>query len=213
VEPENGKVLWYKQLSPLIMSSVALGANNSVYVLAGGRYVYALDRKTGATLWSTEIAPYTREDFPTSTPVLRRSDELVLTFVYGDDAVPTGIVALNATGQQVWATRDVNGWISCTIAAAPNRMYLTNGGYFFGLNYTGHVVWKQPASPRSADPAAMVPAPSVVIGVDAYLVYGLNCSTGAQLWNFTQGGGAYNTPALCPCPPPSDLGSCAVSCF
>jgi uncharacterized repeat protein (TIGR01451 family) len=174
-------------------------ANGAVYV-GSIQFIYALNARTGALLWSHD------EIEVASSPAAANG------VVYVTAAGGANVDALDAgTGTLLW-TYTVPGQSSNIVsspAVANGLVYFgSDDGKVYALNAsTGAVLWSF-VTGRPVESSPAVANGVVYIGSDDGKVYALNASTGGVLWSFNTGssptdnnlsgifGGVRSSPAL-----------------
>lgn len=97
IQPENGKVLWEREMP---VTPMTLAADGKMVCLYDGAAVTALDQKTGKTLWSTQTVQMKRVGTGYSGPRLVMDEERIL-------LSPTGriIAFASDTGAILWSVK------------------------------------------------------------------------------------------------------------
>lgn len=224
--------LWQVNTAGGITATPAVDATK-VYVPDNAGNLYAIDRATGAVIWSRTIVSYTgvSGDFVSTTPAIVGS-----TLIFGDMAgtmgSPASVVAVNAnTGGLIWLTHvDTNAFSVVTQSAVVNgrdvyvginsiEQSLTDGerGYpcctFRGSLVkldadTGAILWKTYTTPLGSSGvpvAGSTPAIDTTRGM-VFVATGNNYSLPTDTINcLTALGGTITTPGVQGCITPSDL--------
>ncbi len=173
-------------------------------VVADGRVIYgtwcqavlcnpagqfmSLDANTGAILWTNAATP--------SAPVISSPSVHIGRVFFGEN--DGTIIALNeTTGAQIWSTTPSgNVVVSSAPAVAYGRVYVGTGSRFVALNeLTGATAWTFNDANNNATSGAISNG-AVFFGTGRGNVYGLNATTGAQIWSSPTGAAVSSSPAL-----------------
>jgi outer membrane protein assembly factor BamB len=192
VNASDGSMRWRFPATPIASVSLIGMSGSAIYALSNDSnfvvnptIIYALDAKTGAVRWRSEIKGATQ-------PVITLIGKTL--YLGSSDGSVTAINAAN--GKQVWHTRVGKagppiGSGTAVAAEANGRVYLSYPQGFAALNASdGSVQWKYEARGIviiSAVVDGVVYASSSDIDTTNQghnTIYALNASTGALIWKY-----------------------------
>ncbi len=186
VKLSNG---WLFHTGSVIGSSPAV-VNGVVYVGSNDGNVYAIERTTGAKVWSYSIG----------VGIVETSPAVVNGVVYvgqSIDAMSANLYALNAkTGAKLWSYT-TRGGIGSSPTVVDGIVYFGSGdGNVYALNAkTGAKLWSYTTG------NAIISSPAVAHGV-VYIgsgdgnVYAFNAKTGAKVWSSNIGSFIESSPTV-----------------
>ncbi|HSY65168.1 MAG TPA: PQQ-binding-like beta-propeller repeat protein [Terriglobales bacterium] len=176
--------LKWSYLTPASVFSSPAVTNGVVYVSSEDGSVFALNARTGATLWSYSTGAYV-----------------------GSVAVANGAVyfstfngkvyALNArTGATLWSKSNSN-YTDADVTIANGVVYVGSlGGAIYALNArTGKTLWSYITGSYVFSAPAVVNG-VVYVGSNDHNVYALDARTGGRLWSYTTGLWVNSAPAV-----------------
>jgi len=196
-------ILWSVNLQATV--SYPLIAGGKIFVLAGDSTagnvsLYALDAKTGSTLWGPVVVPNGVYWWAAA------AYEKGKVFVVPDSSSPFGAGAMFAyeatTGRLLWTSTLETQYLYSSPPTALNGIVYTAGAGEGGTVYavseaTGNVLWT--AGVANGDNSSPVVTNSgVYVSYVCPNVYDFNPKTGNQIWSYSPGcdGGGGNTPVL-----------------
>ncbi len=164
VNANNGQLIWQQQISaydgepgqvsrnsPLILGNELILGDNAASAQSGGAHLFAVNRKTGALLWSQEVDSNPAAII-TSNPVAV-GKEVVVGIASNEEADAESpsypccsfrgaVVAVNAkTGKRLWKTYTVP---SNTGTNSDTNIPCASPNPASGCGYTGGAVWATP---------------------------------------------------------------------
>lgn len=183
----SGQNLWKRFIAGGVTSNAHV-YHGTVYFGAGDGHYYALDSKTGRTIWAFKV---TSEGI--GTPLVTAK---VVYFVTGTNSV---YAVDRKTGEQIWLfTREDNSEITVRGASEPtlvgDRLYVgLSDGYLIALDKTsGKLLWQKQlnSSLRFRDVDAKPVLDDGRLYVSSYdgKLYCLDANTGQTIWIDRQGG-------------------------
>ena len=196
-------ILWSVNLGATV--SYPLIAGGTIFVLAGDSLVgnislYALDAKTGSTVWGPVIVP---NDFYWWAAAAYDNGTV---FVVPDTSSPFGEGAMfaysAATGDLLWSATLADQYLYNSPPTALNGIVYTAGAGAGGTVYalsetTGTVLWTAGvANGNTSSP--VVTKTGVYVSYVCPNVYDFNPNTGKSIWTYSPGcdGGGGDTPVL-----------------
>jgi outer membrane protein assembly factor BamB len=195
--------LWSVNLQATV--SYPLIAGGKIFVLAGDSNagsdsLYALDARTGSTLWGPVVVPngvywWAAAAYDNGT-----------VFVVPDSSSPFGAGAMfaysGATGQLLWSTTLTTQYLYSSPPTALNGIVYTagagEGGTVYAVDETsGNVLWTAGVA-NGDNSSPVVTKAGVYVSYVCPNVYDFNPKTGKQIWSYSPGcdGGGGNTPVL-----------------
>lgn len=171
-------------------------------------HLVCLDRASGRILWNQEVAPRLPEQptmreghgYASSTPAA--DNERVYAF-FGR----SGVVAFNHEGKQLWKSdvgSQLNGWGSAASPVLFGDLVIVNASVesesVVGLNKkTGQEVWRKNGIREAWNTPLLVTladGKTELVVATMGKLFGLNPTTGEELWNCATGIGWYMVPSL-----------------
>jgi outer membrane protein assembly factor BamB len=187
----TGKLLWDRKFTTVLASPAVY--RSLLYFPSYDGHLYAVSRKTGATVWSTQLGGQ-----------LEGSPAVWNGRVY-EGTLSGSMRAFSAsTGRQLWRL-NVSGPVKHGPALVDGRLYFGDyGGTMWCANaLTGHVIWRTHTSGLASGfrSGQFYSTPSVAYG-RVYIgntdgkVYSFVASTGQIAWSTTLPDWAYGSPAV-----------------
>jgi outer membrane protein assembly factor BamB len=197
-DQRRGEDLWEFGVGDYLNGPPAIGADGTLYIVAGGRWpgLYALHAATGKPLW--ELRGEEGEGF--DLPVVSASGT-VHVVVSGNT-----LLAINAvTGLEKWRYRSTNSWISSYPAIGPNGwVYVRVRMGIRALDgESGQVKWNSPVVGDDGGQPLVVSADGTVYVAGGESrpgqfrpVVALDGVTGKTKWSFAPAGRVWSTPII-----------------
>lgn len=196
-------ILWSVNLQATV--SYPLIAGGKVFVLAGDSNagnvsLYALDARTGSTLWGPVVVPNGVYWWAAA------AYEKGKVFVVPDSSSPFGAGAMfayeAATGTLLWTSTLETQYLYSSPPTALNGIVYTAGAGEGGTVYAvseanGNVLWTAGVA-NGDNSSPVVTNAGVYVSYVCPNVYDFNPKTGNQIWSYSPGcdGGGGNTPVL-----------------
>lgn len=184
-----GTLLWSRQFTPSnSWPSLALGADGTLYTPGADNRLYAIDRMTGATQWSSTFNVANG-----STPCVGANGT-----IYASNSV----VAIDpATHAPLWTSFGYG--LSRGVHLGPNgNLYVATGPRLLCLNpATGSQIWSFQVD-SGGNGAGIWGEPAfgtnglVYVGSTGKKIYAINAATGAEVWEFLTGANVENSAAI-----------------
>jgi outer membrane protein assembly factor BamB len=162
----------------------AIGAGGTLYVADGSPAVYAVNQKTGKTLWTFQ----TGGDV-IATPAVGPNGTVYVT------SYDHNVYALNGTtGAKKWQFQ-TTGLLATTPAVGSGNLIYVGGydHYVYAINKSGAKQWQYETGSAVTNPV-IGPNGTVYVGADR--IYALNGATGKLKWYFSNGYVGNDTPYL-----------------
>jgi outer membrane protein assembly factor BamB len=160
-------------------------ANGVVYIGSGDHRLYAIDAKTGATIWIT----------PRFASAFNWSPAVANSIVY--DGVGGSLYAIDAkTGATIWSYK--TGGSSASPTVANGVVYAESAtGKLYAINATtGAKLWSYSTGSSIYNSAPAVANGIVYTVAQNGLLYAIKASTGKKLWSYTTGAAINSSPAV-----------------
>jgi outer membrane protein assembly factor BamB len=189
----SGQLIWKYATGGEIESSPAI-SNGKLFIGADDGYFYCIDTAKGTLNWKTFID--SNQEFSYGSVVLKSSPAVVGNTVY-IGSLDGNLYAIDANSGSVLWKAPTNGQIGSSPAVANGAVFFTSEEPDTGVLYkvdasNGNVLWKQllPYEYQFTGGNQMLASPSVADGMvfavaNIRTYYGINETTGAYVWNFT----------------------------
>ncbi len=190
-----------------ILSSPAIAADGTVYIIAPDDYLHAV--KDGKEKWRFPLK-WNAIDFWTSATL--GSDGTIYVgsarTEVADTALVAGFYALTPDGQEKWHYEIDAGVTSVPAIAADGTIYIngnllkktgegaTAEGYVFAFSPSGTLKWKFKTQDWIESSPSIATDGTVYTGSKEGRVYALNPADGSKKWEFAAGDGIGGSPAI-----------------
>ncbi|HEY5285242.1 MAG TPA: PQQ-binding-like beta-propeller repeat protein [Polyangia bacterium] len=193
----EGKPAWTFTAADLIWSTPAIAADGTLYVGSDDDNLYALDGKTGKTLWKYRVG--TCQQTIGIGPEATRCDVDAGPTLGPDGALYTGgdgVYAINANGTLRWRFATGGHVASTPALAADGTVYVgSQDNSIYAITPDGKRQWEFRARDDVESSPAVEEDGTVYVGSDDNRLYALS-PQGQMLWAFTTGDDVRASPAI-----------------
>ena len=193
--------LWSYATGDALLSSPALGSNDTVYAGSYDQYLYAIDSTNGQLRWRYSVAPSGNNEYAYifSSPAIGADG----TIYFGTDQQLGGnrgsdgkFYALNPNGTLKWVYALSDSVYSDPAIGADGTIYFgCHDTNLYALNPNGTLKWKFLAGDQIYSDPIVGPDGTIYFGCDDWRLYALN-TNGTLRWKVNTGRFITGSPAM-----------------